>query len=435
MNPILPSDVFIPDVEAHKMPDGRLYIYGSQDNPGDTEFCSTSYLAFSTDDMLHWENHGVIFDSTSKVYQMNSQLTLGAPDCLYIAGNYYLYYCAYGNRMGVAVSESPTGPFMNIGPVTPADGESIDPAIFQDDDGSVYYFWGQFYLRGGKLASDLRTVLPQTIDTNILNEHEHGFHEGASIRKINGTYYMVYTDISRGQATSLAYATADKPLGPYTKQGIIIDNVGCDSKSWNNHGSIEEYRGQYYVFYHRSSQNSIYNRRVCVEPIEIDEEGHIQEVSMTSNGVSQSLTTIQPISVGRLSKFKIKLPFDHVDPMRLELFEGRDVLTYTRSNDWIQFDNVDFGEGADTFEIQGASLKPSNIQVWIEGNRCLGECEIAITGSWENYQRFVGRIQLTKGVHTVWLKILSAEKSVGRLANLCAFRFYKGEKKHANNDE
>lgn len=82
-----------------------------------------------------------------------------------------------------------------------ADGDGIDPAVFIDDDGTAYYFWGQFQLRGGILTDDMTALIPESVKSNILTEHEHGFHEGASIRKRNGKYYLVYTDISRGRAT------------------------------------------------------------------------------------------------------------------------------------------------------------------------------------------------------------------------------------------
>lgn len=423
MNPVLDIKMFIPDAEAHKMPDGRLYIYGSLDHSGDTEFCSTKYVTFSTDDMVHWVDHGEIFNSTDQLYDLNTNLTLGAPDCLYIHGKYYLYYCAYGNGMGVAVADHPAGPFKNLGSVTPADGDSIDPAIFQDDDGSIYYFWGQFNLRGGKLADDMKTVIPETIELNLLNEFEHGFHEGASIRKIGKTYYMVYTDVSRGTATCLAYATADHPLGPYEKKGIIIDNAGCDSSSWNNHGSIEEFNGQYYVFYHRSSQNSIYNRRLCIEKIVLDENGSIAEVPMTTNGVMDFVLADQEIPVSALSKMRMKLPFDHLEPMRLEPAGDCETLSFTRAGDWIQFDHLNFGDGCTRFSAMAASIKPAKLEIYIDGNKKIGECTISETGSWNDYRLFETEISKTSGVHTIWLRMMPDQKSVGRLANLKAFRF------------
>lgn len=80
-------------------------------------------------------------------------------------------------------------------------------------------------------------------------------------------------------------------MGPFTYQGVIIDNVSCDPKSWNNHGSIEEINGQWYVFYHRSSGNGQYLRRACAEPIFFDADGRIAEVKMTSQGAGDPLTT------------------------------------------------------------------------------------------------------------------------------------------------
>jgi arabinoxylan arabinofuranohydrolase len=427
MNPILNLDTFIPDVEAHAMPDGRVYLYGSRDNSGDTEFCSTEYRSYSSNDMIHWKDEGVIFNSSDKKYGIENGLTLGAPDCIYYRNHYYLYYCMYGNRMGVAVADGPAGPFKNISPVYPANGQSIDPAVFVDDDGSVYYFWGQFNLSGGKLAEDMCNVIPETINTNILSEHEHGFHEGASIRKIKGIYYLTYTDISRGRATCLAYATAEKPLGPYTKRGILIDNVGCDSGSWNNHGSMEYFGDELYLFYHRSSQNSIYNRRVCIELLNIDENGNIPEVSMSSKGVLKELPINKIISVSQLSKMRLKLPFNSlIEPMALWPENDEEVLAYVKDSDWIQFDHVSFGKQCKNFEITVATPKNMIVEVWIENNKCIGIIRVNQTGSsWREYKTFQGKLNSTSGQHTVWLKFKADDQAVGRLGNIKSIKFFE----------
>ncbi|MFC6293691.1 family 43 glycosylhydrolase [Lactiplantibacillus daoliensis] len=425
MNPILDPTVCLPDAEARVMPDHRVYLYGSHDNPGDTEFCSTNYVSYSSTDLIHWQAHGTIFDSTNPKYAVNNGLTLGAPDCIFNHGHYYLYYCMYGNRMGVAVANSPTGPFKNIGPVTPADGQSIDPAVFIDTDNQAYYFWGQFNLHGGKLANDMKTVIPSSINDNILSEHEHGFHEGASIRKLNNLYYLIYTDISRGRATSLAYATAKHPLGPYTKRGIIIDNTGSDPESWNNHGSIEWINQQLYVFYHRSSQNSIYNRRLCIEPLTLHADGHIDEVKMSSTGVESALSINQTISVSRLSRMRLKLPFNAlIEPMALHPSGNTDTLAYIKDGDWVQFDQVSFGTGCRQVEVNLATPKPMRIEVWTEGNHCLGSIyATTLTHDWQTYQSYQGSLELTKGIHQVWLKFCAEQHAVGRLGNLKSIRF------------
>ena len=97
----------------------------------------------------------------------------------------------------------------------------------------------------------------------------------------------VYADMERGKPTSLGYSTSKFPMGPFTYRGIIIDNDGCDPASWNNHGSIECVNGQWYVFYHRCSRGVQQHRRLCIEKIEILEDGTIPEVKMTSQGIGE----------------------------------------------------------------------------------------------------------------------------------------------------
>ena len=319
-NPLLPPEYHTPDCEAHVMPDGKLYLYGSYDNSPDG-YCSTKYNVISTPDLKSWNVYEDTFSGeqvpwfnnpdapayvdedpdgpTEFVRNMRRSMEeddknfvleadpgtfpplLFAPDCIERDGKYYLYFCMVDGSEGVAVSDRPEGPFHD--PVRlPCSG--IDPAIFIDSDKTPYYYWGQFRSLGVKLSPDMVSFDRKDIRIHLLTEEEHHFHEGSSMRKIGDTYYAVFADISRGKPTSLGYATGKSPLGPFTYRGVIIDNTGCDPSSWNNHGSIECFNGQWYVFYHRSSRNTNIFRRVCMEPITILPDGTIPEVKMTSQG-------------------------------------------------------------------------------------------------------------------------------------------------------
>lgn len=337
-NPVLPPSYYVSDPEAHVMPDGRVYIYGSSDESSEY-YCSKNYRVLSSDNMVDWADHGLSFSgeqapwagknkvhpvvdwdfsnptptlfSILREYPVLNRLPEGltrgllklagkrvdigkyanpanllfAPDGIYKDGKYYLYFCLSDSSEGVAVSDRPEGPFRTLGQMPCA---GIDPAVFQDDDGSCYYFWGQFRANGARLKVNMVGFEEDSLTERIVTEEEHGFHEGSSIRKRNGVYYFVYPCIYRNnKPTSLAYATSSHPLGPYQYRGIIVDNAACDPGSWNIHGSIEEVNGQWYVFYHRSSGNSRSLRRLCIEPITFNEDGTINEVKMTSQGAGR----------------------------------------------------------------------------------------------------------------------------------------------------
>ena len=325
-NPVFPLDIHIPDAEAHVMPDGRVYVYGSWDQQ-EHDYCSREYRVLSSPNMVDWTDHGKSFSSQQVPWfldenapkypgfdfskptpfmirqaQLEAQQAgeqgiqppgegdtppvfpkdmLYAPDCIEKDGTYYLYFCGSDQSEGVATAKTPYGPFEN--PIQLKCG-GIDPAVFIDDDGQAYYYWGQFSANGAKLKPNMTEIDEDTIVTGLVTEQEHFFHEGSSMRKRGDTYYLVYADMERGRPTSLGYATSKSPLGPFTYQGIIIDNTGCDPASWNNHGSIEEVNGQWSVFYHRKSRNDKYMRRMCVEPITFLADGSIPEVEMTSQG-------------------------------------------------------------------------------------------------------------------------------------------------------
>lgn len=334
MNPLLPPDTFIPDVEAREA-GGRLFLYGSRDLSGDAEYCSDHYRVFSSADLEHWTDHGEAF-SADRAHG-GPERRLYAPDCLRVGDRHLLAYCDSRKGEGLAVSTHPEGPFDHARPVHGADGDGIDPALFLDDDGTLYYLWGQFQLRGGVLDPDSLALQPGSIHRSLLTESEHGFHEGASIRKRNGMYYLVYADISRGRPTGLSYATASRPLGPYTKRGVLIDNADCDPSSWNNHGSLARFGDQWMLFYHRSSRNTRTHRRVCAEPVAFRPDGRIDEMPMTSQGLSPPLSATDWTDAWRACVLRGEL---YAAPV-----EGEEVLTNIHAGDLAGFKYLRFTPG------------------------------------------------------------------------------------------
>jgi len=385
----------IPDPEAHVMPDGRVYVYGSWDQHGGTH-CSKEYRVVSSHNMVDWVDHGKSFDINQvkwvfdknapkyrnvdwdsenptpflkklkedmarnhdayKKFEFHGDL-LYAPDAIYRNGKYYLYFCTSGGTEGVAVSDKPQGPFVN--PVRlPCGG--IDPAVFIDDDGQAYYFWGQFRASGVKLKDNMVEFEEGSLLEHILTEEEHGFHEGISVRKRNGIYYCIYSCIKRGKPTALAYATSKSPLGPYEYRGIIIDNDGCDPQTWNNHGSIEEVNGQWYVFYHRSSRNGRTWRRLCIEPIFFNEDGTIPEVPMTSQGAGRPFCVGEKIEAYRACQLSGNVYIDVVD-------SGYEALTGIKDGDTAIYRYVEWENPVNEVHIEATGS--GEIKIYLDNRK------------------------------------------------------------------
>jgi hypothetical protein len=420
MNPILPPHYLIPDGEAHRFSDGRLYLYGSSDIRGSTTYCSRQYRVFSSADLRHWEDHGISFDTAHS--HAGFEAFLYAPDCMEFGGKYYLAYCTAGDREGMALSDSPSGPFRQARPLNGADFDAIDPALFVDDDQAVYYFWGQYHLRGGRLNMDDLAVDSSSVQTHLLTEKTDGFHEGASVRKRGGWYYLVYADISRGRPTCLGYAMSRHPLGPYEKKGIIIDNAGCDPETWNNHGSIEESEGGWYVFYHRACQGGRFTRRACIEPIRFNEDGTIDEVEMTTQGCSRPLLATAQVEAWRaclLSGGARTAVTDERDP------QSGEHLSRIESGAWAAFKFIDFDSApVSQFCTRAASASEGGkIKARLDDpeGRVIAECPVHGTGAWCNWKEFRAPLSETPtGVHAVYLTF---EGGPGRLLDLQGFNF------------
>ncbi len=399
-NPIVPPGVYIADPSAHVWKDGKVYVYGSRDESSKF-YCSTSYRVLSSIDLKTWEVSDESFASSGPNDQvLYSDGPLLAPDVQYANGKYYLYYCMFGkDSEGVAVSDNPLGPFKNGKPIDIKGINGIDPALFIDDDGQGYYIWGQFNVKMAKMKANMIELDTSTIRENIITQETHFFHEGAYMIKNNGTYYLIYADISRaGAPTCIGYATSKSPMGPYTYGGVIIDNDHSDPAAWNNHGSLVQFNGQWYVFYHRPTHGSVSMRKACVEPIVFREDGSIPEVEMTSQGASGPLNAFQEIDAARACLLSGHIRIKATTP-------DNEALDEIRIGDKAAFKYIDFKDGADTLLITVSPGKvPCRITLSLDyqWSGSIGSVEIPANQT-EEWITVKAPIKTTRGVHALWL--------------------------------
>ena len=378
---------------------------------------------YSSFDMKVWKDHGVSFTGYEEgVNRAVEPGILYAPDCVFKEGKYYLYYCQPNGEEGVAISDSPAGPFYNARIVDGANNTKIDPAVFIDDDGGAYYYWAQVSALAGRLRTDMAGLVPGSIVEGLITEVEHGFHEGISMRKLNGIYYLVYTDISRGRATSIGYATSESPLGPFKKQGIIIDNTGCDPGSWNNHGSIQEFQGQWYIFYHRSTHNGKFSRRVCVEPIFFDENGLIAEVEMTTQGADGPIDPSLEMEAANACLMGGRLYIDSYSGSG-DFYE---YLTHIHDGDWAAYKYYNFKGNEKSLRLEASSMTSGgtvSFHIDSQDGPIIALAKPGNTGGWNSFCSIeVSLTRTVSGRHAIYLTFMGQE---GRLINLRSFQFLR----------
>ncbi len=309
------THLYTADPSAHVF-EGRLYLYPSHDidsglesNDNGDQYAMRDYHVFSLTEIGGpVTDHGVAL-ALEDIPWASAQLW--APDAAYKNERYYLYFPARDKdgifRIGVAVSNSPSGPFI-ADPEPIAGSYSIDPCSFVDSsDGAAFLYFGGIWggqlqcwqgetfdknapveptgtvpalgPRVAKLSDDMRSLASPVTEITILDEygnplkaddHDRRFFEGAWVHQHNGLYHLSY---STGDTHYLVYATSDNPLGPFTYQGRILEPV----LGWTTHHSIVEFQDTWHLFYHDASLSGGVNHLRCVKVKELvcDGEGKL----------------------------------------------------------------------------------------------------------------------------------------------------------------
>ncbi|RXZ83201.1 hypothetical protein EBB07_07700 [Paenibacillaceae bacterium] len=294
-NPIVTS-IFTADPSAHVWEDGRIYIYASHDmDPARGCDLMDRYHVYSSDDMVNWLDEGEILRSDDVSWGRPEGGFMWAPDCAYKNGTYYFYYPhpseSHWNdtwKIGVATSTQPGTGFVDQGYIPGLGGFGmIDPCVFVDDDQRAYMFYGGASMcLFGELNEDMMSIKGEMQSIDTLED----FHEAAWVFKRNGIYYLTYAD-NLHDNNQMRYATSDHPLGPWTYQGIFLETTGCST----THGSIAEYKGKWYLFYHNQAISSQGNlRSMCIDELHFNEDGTIRTVTQTVQGLAPTGQIAEP---------------------------------------------------------------------------------------------------------------------------------------------
>lgn len=296
-NPLI-TDKFTAD-PAPMVHEGTLYLYvghdefyeGQDSASGGKEFNITEWLCYSTTDMKTWTDHGSVLKPTDFKWAVGEAW---ASQVVEKDGKFYYYTTVQagepfvGKAVGVAVSDTPTGPFVDaIGAPLVHDKmtdngvrgwwNDIDPTVLIDGD-DAWLCWGNGTCFMAKLKSNMIEL-----DGEIRVIDVPRYVEGPWLHKRNGIYYLTYAGMGQGRE-NIAYATATDMEGPWTYQGEL---TGMAENSFTIHPGIVEYNNQWYLFYHNAVltidgiQGAIGRRSVCVDKLYYNEDGTMKYVEQT----------------------------------------------------------------------------------------------------------------------------------------------------------
>ena len=370
--------------------DGRLYLYTSHDEDVTVNnfFTMNDWRLYSTVDMVNWTDHG-----SPASYRTFSWGTgdAWAPHGVARNDKFYLYVPinnSTGSKIGVAVANSPAGPFTDaLGKALISTGSgNIDPNVFIDDDGQAYLYWGNPDLYYVRLNADMISFSGSPTKTSLTTagfgarsntDRATAYEEGPWFYKRGSLYYLVYP--ADGTPEKISYTTSSGPLGPWMYRGDIQAKQTGAGASFTNHPGVVDYKGHSYFFFHNATLpgGGGYKRSVCLEEFTYDADGTIPTIRPTTTG---------PVALAPLN------PYQQVEAETIAFSSGLKTevcseggidVTQISNGDYIKVKGVDFGTGAVSFDARVASAASGgNIELRLDSQTgtLVGTCSVAGTG-------------------------------------------------------
>jgi len=414
---------------------GRVYVYMSHDLDRQKDYWMNDMTIVSSDDLANWTDHLEPF----KVPECASWARFAwAPTVVYRNRKYYLYFGNGGGGIGVVTSDTPTGPWSDprgsVLVTTATPGAKVkwcfDPAVFIDDDGQAYMYFGG----GGPGNSRVIKLNKDMISTDGAAQEIQAppdrFFEAIYMNKRKGIYYLTYSsDFSKG-AAKIEYMMSKNPMTGFVYKGVVLDNPPYNQNN-NNHASIVEYKGQWYIAYHNraqalldyaSSGYAAYHRSVCLDKLEFNPDGTIKKVIPTLQGVPQ-LKYLNPYAVNQAETMHRQYGIETKG-----FADGIIAVSDIEDGDIVKYKGVDFGTGgAGALEMRVSGAKDGVIEIYLdltaEGGEPVASIPVNPTGGDGHWTVETAPLPgKLSGVHDLYFKF----KGEGQgLFNLDWWRFKK----------
>lgn len=440
-NPII-QNIYTAD-PAPMVSGDTLYVYTSHDEDElfNNFYTMDDWKCYSTKDMVNWTDHGTILSYSD--FSWAQENSAWAAQCVERDGKFYLYVPLNNKNkasvIGVAVSDSPTGPFTDPldKPLIQGGAGNIDPTVFIDEDGQAYMYWGNPDLKCVKLKENMIETDGDIITWNFSgknltedqiadmqkqfgvsnnpNRRPTLFEEAPWFYRRGDLYYMIYA--ANGIPERIDYSTSKSPLGPWTYQGMIMNDQydGKGTGTFTNHPGIVDFKGHSYFFYHTGNLpggGGNYHRSVAVEEFTYNEDGTIPEFRFTSEGVN---------AISQLN------PYQRVEAETLAwgsgleseaCSEGGINLCAIENEDYLKVKAVDFGpEGATDFTASVSSgigddqTEAGTIELHLDekDGPLLGTLTVKGTADWNTYAQYTTKVESVAGVHDLYMVFKGGE--------------------------
>ena len=404
-----------------------LYVYTGHDEDGAKYYDMRDWHCYSTKDMVNWTDHGTVCSLNTFSWAKSDAW---AGQVVERGGKFYYYVPVIakqgGNSIGVAVSDSPTGPFKDaIGhPLCQGYG-FIDPTVYVDSNGQAYLYFGNPNLCYVKLnpnmisySGGINRVYTSTASFGPYPGRASAYEEGPWFYKRGNLYYMLFS--GNGIPEHIAYSTSTSPTGPWTYRGVIMPTEG---RSFTNHCGVVDFKGHSYFFYHNGALpgGSGFARSVAVEEFKYNPDGSFPTIKMSTSGPNP-IATLNPYT--RVEAETICFS----SGVKTEACgEGTQNVAFIENNDWIKVRNVDFGKGAKAFAARVASpVGGGTIELHLDSltGRIVGTIKVPNTGNWQKYVTEYCDVNNVSGRHDLYFAF---KGNGGSLMNFNHWQFFPVE--------
>ena len=416
---------------------GTLYLYTGHDEDGADFFWMQEWRVYSTEDMVNWTDHGSPLAIESFAWADDRAW---AAQCIERNGKFYWYVCLHSKitnamAIGVAVGDSPTGPFKDaIGkPLCDGSWDNIDPTVFIDDDGRAFLYWGNPNIYMAELNEDMVSLkgavqkMEQTVESFGAPNPEKRvkgikypdtYTEGPWFFKRNNNYYLLYA--AGGVPEHIAYSMSPSPTGPWRYMGEVMPLQ--ETGAFTNHVGVADYKGNSYLFYHTGKLpgGGGFGRSVAVERFEYNADGTFPLIYATDEGVDP-IGTLNPYKRTEAETMAFSCGVKSEPNASTGIY-----IADIHDGDYLKVRSVDFGHNSPKkFHVAAASARRGGtIEVRLDsiGGSIIAKVDVPSTGGWEQWKRLkcntTGNVS---GVHDLYF-VFKGRKGC-KLFNLDWWRF------------